>query len=290
MIKFIIVVICAYALYSQWQDRSINTDIIWATIKTLPFYTLPLMIAISMLSWMVESKKWQYLINDLYLLRFRESVTQNLTAQAASFITPFRTGEFAVKSLYYNKFLRKNILSRILAGNTSQMVITTILGVIGLLFYLKKNLEIESVFLLLFTVTLLCLLAVTLTLWVLKKWDSGSMSKATWFSTLFYSLLRYLVFSSNWLLILLLLDNDSSILIMIRNITIFYLAVSIIPVFQLFDIAIKWTVATYIFTETFHNSEIIIITTTLIWFTNSIVPTVLGCLLLPFQKLKTVKE
>ncbi|PPK96288.1 lysylphosphatidylglycerol synthase-like protein [Nonlabens xylanidelens] len=290
LIKFIIVVICTYALYSQWQDRSINTDIIWSTIKNLPFYTLPLMIAISILSWMVESKKWQYLINDLYVLRFRESVTQNLTAQAASFITPFRTGEFAVKSLYYNKSLRKSILSRILAGNTSQMIITTILGITGILFYLQKNLIIESVFLLLFTVTLLCLLAVILTLWILKKWDSGSMDNTKWWSILSYSLLRYLIFSSNWLIILALLDNDSSLLIMIRNITIFYLAVSIIPVFQLFDIAVKWTVAAYVFTETFHNSETTIIITTLIWFTNSIVPTVLGCLLLPFQKLKTVEE
>ena len=248
------------------------------------------MIAISLLSWMVESKKWQYLINDLYVLRFRESVYQNLTAQAASFITPFRTGEFAVKSLYYTKSLRKSILSRILAGNTSQMVVTTILGIIGLLFYLQKNLEIESVFLLLFTVILLSLLAVILTLCVLKKWDSGYMNTTKWLYTLSYSLLRYLVFASNWLIILLLLDYDSSILIMIRNVTIFYLAVSIIPVFQLFDIAIKWTVATYIFTETFHNSETIIIITTLIWFTNSIVPTALGCFLLPFQKLKTTEE
>lgn len=248
------------------------------------------MIAVSMLSWMVESKKWQYLINDLYLLRLRDSVTQNLTAQAASFITPFRTGEFAIKSLYFKKSLRKSILSRILAGNTSQMIITTILGITGTLFYLQKNLIIESAFLLLFTVTVLCLLGVILTIWILKKWDSGSMDSTKWWSILSYSLLRYLIFSSNWLIILALLDNDSSLLIMTRNITIFYLIVSIIPVFQLFDIAVKWTVATYVFTEFFHDSETTIIITTLIWFTNTIVPTVLGCLLLPFHKLKTAIE
>lgn len=290
LIKIIVIVICVYLLYHQWIERPVSLETILESLKQLPWFTIPLMICMSLLSWLIESKKWQYLINDFYELRFRESVVQNLTAQAASFITPLRLGEFALKPIFFSKPLRKKVVSRTLAGNVSQMLITTLIGLITVLFYFKKNLEIAPTFLFIFTGILLFLLAFVISLWVIKKWDNNEMKWQKWRNTILYSLLRYVVFSSNWLLILWFLDYQSSTLIIIRNIGIFYLAVSIIPVFQLFDIAIKWTVAAYVFEGSLFNAEVILFSTTLIWFTNSMVPTLTGCALLPFQKLKTIEK
>jgi uncharacterized membrane protein YbhN (UPF0104 family) len=290
LIKITVIVICFYLLYQQWMERPVSLETILEFLQKLPWFTMPLMICMSVLSWLIESKKWQYLINDFYELRFRESVFQNLTAQAASFITPLRAGEFAMKPIFFSKSLRKNVVSRTLAGNVSQMLITTLIGLITVLFYLKINLEKASAFLLTFTGVLLCFLAFTISLWVIKKWDNEGMKWQKWRNTVLFSLLRYLVFASNWLFILWLLDYPSSTLTIIRNIGVFYLAVSVIPVFQLFDIAIKWTVAAYVFEGSLFNAEVILFATTLIWLTNSIVPTLTGCALLPFQKLKTNKE
>jgi hypothetical protein len=276
LIKIIVIVICAYVLYLQWIERPLRLDTILFSLQKLPWFTLPLMISISISSWLVESKKWQYLIRDFYVLGFRESVIQNLTSQAASFITPLRAGEFAMKSFFFTTSLRKKVWSRILAGNSSQMAVTAILGSIGLLLYFQEQLELESLFPLIFTSSLLSLLVFTLVLWLMKKWDSGTMTVQKWCDTLLYSLLRYALFASNWLLILWLSDYESSTLLIIRNITVFYVAASIIPVFQLFDIA--------------YNAELILMATTLVWFTNSIVPTLLGCALFPFQKLTTTEE
>ncbi|QJP34205.1 hypothetical protein F0365_07190 [Nonlabens sp. Ci31] len=290
LIKIIVISICAYVLYLQWMERPLQIDELWIALQNLPWFTLVFMIVISLSSWLVESKKWQYLVDDFYELGICKSVTQNLTAQAASFITPFRAGEFALKSLFFKKYLRKKVLSRILAGNISQMLVTVILGVIGVLFYLKETLDLERAFYLICTGILLLLLVISVSLWLIKKWNSGTMTTQKWRNTIFFSLLRYLLFASNWLLLLWLLDYESSVLITIRNVTVFYLVVSIIPVFQVFDIAVKWTAATYIFEGTFFNSELILAVTTIIWLTNSILPTLLGCTLLPFQKLKTLEE
>jgi len=290
LIKIIVVVICTYALYLQWMERPLSLDAILFSLQKLPWFTLPLMISISLSSWLVESKKWQYLIRDFYMLGFRQSVIQNLTAQAASFITPLRAGEFALKPLFFTKTLRKNIWSRILASNSSQMIITTILGSIGVLFYLEQILPLDAIYLIISTAILLCLLLLAVALWLIKKWDSETMTLQKWRDTLLYSLLRYALFASNWLLILCLLDHPSTTLLMISNISVFYLAVSIIPIFQLFDIALKWSVAAYVFQGSLYNAELILIATTLIWFTNTIVPTLLGCALFPFQKLKTTEE
>ncbi len=274
----------------QWMERPLQLNELWIALQKLPGLTLVAMIAISLASWLVESKKWQYLLDDFYELSFRESVLQNLTAQAASFITPLRAGEFAMKSLFFKKSLRKKVLSRILAGTISQMLVTVILGVTGILFYVKESLNLESALYLIYSGILLLLLLIIISLWLIKKWKSGSLTTKKWRRTILFSLLRYLIFASNWLLLLWLLDYESSMLITIRNVSVFYLVVSIIPVFQVFDIAVKWTAATYIFEGGFFHPELIIVATTIIWLTNSILPTLLGCALLPFQQLKTLEE
>jgi uncharacterized membrane protein YbhN (UPF0104 family) len=274
----------------QWMERPLQLNELWIALEKLSGFPLLAMIAISLASWLVESKKWQYLLDDFYKLSFRKSVLQNLTAQAASFITPLRAGEFAMKSLFFKKSLRKKVLSRILAGTISQMLVTIILGVTGILFYLKESLNLESALYLIYSGILLLLLLIIISLWLIKKWKSGSLTTKKWRRTILFSLLRYLIFASNWLLLLWLLDYESSILITIRNVSVFYLVVSIIPVFQVFDIAVKWTAATYIFEGGFFNPELIIAATSIIWLTNSILPTLLGCALLPFQQLKTLEE
>lgn len=280
-----IIALCVYLLYNQWMERPLRLSTFTDLLNKLPWWSLPALLLFSLSSWMIESKKWQFLIKEFYKLRFRESVLQNLTAQAASFITPFRAGEFALKSTFFKKELRKKILSSILAGNLAQMAVTTVLGISGMLFYIK-NQSPESVFLLIFSSVMMCLLAFILYLWISKKWQSGILNTQQWAKVLIFSFLRYVLFASNWLIVLILLDYEASLFIIIRNITIYYLLVSIIPVIQLFDIALKWTVASYIFNGNLYNTESILFATTIIWITNSIFPTVLGCAILPFQKLK----
>ena len=280
-----IIALCVYLLYNQWMERPLRLSTFTDLLNKLPWWSLPALLLFSLSSWMIESKKWQFLIKEFYKLRFRESVLQNLTAQAASFITPFRAGEFALKSTFFKKELRKKILSSILAGNLAQMAVTTVLGISGVLFYIK-NQSPESVFLLIFSSVMMCLLAFILYLWISKKWQSGILNKQQWAKVLIFSFLRYVLFASNWLIVLILLDYEASLFIIMRNITIYYLLVSIIPVIQLFDLALKWTVASYIFNGNLYNTESILFATTIIWITNSIFPTVLGCAILPFQKLK----
>ncbi len=285
LLKMCIIALCIYLLYNQWTDRPISLETLSDLLFKLPWFSIPVLLTISLTSWLVESKKWQYLLYNFYKLRFRESVLQNLTAQAASFITPFRAGEFVLKSTFFKKELRKKVLSSVYLGNFAQMSITSILGIIGILFYLE-NQSLDSIFLVIFCAVSLFLLALITYLWISKKWKSNVLSAKQWIKIFLYSFLRYLLFASNWLIILVLLDYEASLFIIIRNITIYYLLISIIPVIQIFDIALKWTVASYIFNGSLYNAESILVATTIIWISNSIFPTVLGCVILPFQKLK----
>ena len=260
-------------------------DSILFYLKEIPFYSIGLMLLLSLASWLVESKKWQVLVKDVEEIRFRESVIQSLTAQAASFITPLRAGEFAYKALFYERDDRKTILSRVFLGNLCQMIITVLLGLIGLIFFLKN--EILDTFFLIILILIGLSTIFILYEWIKQKWHIKDVVSQLWMKTLALSLLRYVLFASNWLIVLQIIKSDVALYTWLDNIAVNYLAVSIIPMFQIFDIPVKWAVADMIFNGGILQSPIVI-ATTLIWLTNTLFPTLLGCILIPFKKLKAL--
>tara|TARA_B100000780_G_scaffold138402_1_gene96801 strand:+ start:158 stop:505 length:348 start_codon:yes stop_codon:yes gene_type:complete len=66
-----------------------------------------------------------------------EATKQSLASLTLSLITPNRIGEYGAKALYYTNDKRKQILLLNFAGNFYQLVITIVLGAIGLV-YLRK--------------------------------------------------------------------------------------------------------------------------------------------------------
>ncbi|MBF4984015.1 flippase-like domain-containing protein [Nonlabens mediterrranea] len=284
-IKILVFIGCITLLYFQWTDRPVRMDSILFYLKEIPFYSIGLMLLLSLTSWLVESKKWQVLLKDVEEIRFRESVIQSLTAQAASFITPLRAGEFAYKALFYEREDRKTILSRVFLGNLCQMIVTVFLGLIGLLFYIDK----EFYGTLTLAITGIVCLAVIYAFYqyLSDHWNLKEVTFKLWKQTIALSLLRYLFFASNWLIMLQLIKSDIALLTWLDNIALNYLAVSIIPMFQIFDIPVKWAVADLIFNGGILQSPIVI-ATTLIWLTNTLFPTLLGCILIPFKKFKAL--
>ncbi|WP_342747828.1 lysylphosphatidylglycerol synthase domain-containing protein [Nonlabens arenilitoris] len=284
-IKILVFIGCITLLYFQWTDRPLRMDSIVFYLKEIPFYSIGLMLLLSLASWLVESKKWQVLVKDVEEIRFRESVIQSLTAQAASFITPLRAGEFAYKALFYDRDDRKTILSRVFLGNLCQMIITVLLGLIGLIFFLKNEIR-DTFFLIILTLIGLSTVFI-LYEWIKQKWHIKDVVSQLWMKTLVLSLLRYVLFASNWLIILQIIKSDVDLYTWLDNIAVNYLAVSIVPMFQIFDIPVKWAVADIVFNGGILQSPIVI-ATTLIWLTNTLFPTLLGCMLIPFKNLKPI--
>ncbi len=123
-------------------------------------------------------------------------------------------------------------------------------------------------------------------LWISKKLKVPTLPTQLWITTLSFSLLRYFVFASNWLIILYVLGYESSLSATMVNVALLYLAVSIIPMIQLFDMPLRWSLVGVIFAGANYSADTVILATTIVWMTNSVFPTLLGCALLPFQKLK----
>ena len=243
-------------------------------LSNVPFYFYFVIPALSIASWLVESRKWQYLVRELREVRFRESVIHNLTSQATSFITPLRAGEFATKAFYFEPPLRKKVMKAVLIGNLSQMTVTVIIGAVGLI-----SLLYSTVWSILSSVILVGLVI----------WIGPMISKRIGFHTvringiMLLSMIRYVLFSSCWVL-LLSNSSDVSLTVIAASITTMYLATSIIPSLQLFDVLIKWSVAAFFVSYLELPIESMTAIVAIVWINNTVLPVLLGCSILAFQR------
>ena len=64
---------------------------------------LIIILLFSVINWMTEIKKWQVLVNSFKKISFLEATIQTLTSHSMSLFTPYKTGDFAWKLMYFNK-------------------------------------------------------------------------------------------------------------------------------------------------------------------------------------------
>lgn len=82
----------------------------------------------------MEIAKWKILTNNVKKNSWLDATKQSLASLTLSLITPNRIGEYGAKALYYTNDKRKQILLLNFAGNFYQLVITIVLGAIGLVY------------------------------------------------------------------------------------------------------------------------------------------------------------
>lgn len=287
-VKLIVLLGAAYVItqkLSIGHDRWINS-----TLK-IPFHNsmgmllwMVVVLFMSTANWVLEIFRWRYLVRDLQNISFLESAIQSLSALTGSLLTPNRIGEYGVKAIYYFPNDRKRIMGLNLLGNSYQMTITVIFGVFSSLFlsnYLSDFYPFLSVFILIMVLFFLlykynvipkiAIYKTRLTRF-LKELTLGFHLK-----NLGFSLLRYLIFSHQFYLILVLFGIEIEYASCMQLIFATYFIASIIPGFVALDFLIKGSVALTLFGFFGVNSEIILVATSLMWVLNFGIPAILGC-------------
>src|SRR5690606_9171119 len=219
-----------------------------------------------------------------------------------SLLTPNRIGEYGAKALYFSPPDRKKVMVLNSISNTAQMLVTTLFGIIGILFFIRWHpLEIGSTQLL-YTVGIvtggmfvIILFLKTKILFrfkkkLIKKWKKlPVISKPIYFKVLLFSVLRYFIFSFQFFYLLNLLHVQMGYLETMMVISSMYLLASILPSLFLFDVVIKGGVAVYLFGLMGVPDVAVLTVVTLMWLFNVVLPSILGSYhVLRFQPSKAV--
>ncbi|RIA08527.1 lysylphosphatidylglycerol synthase-like protein [Flavobacteriaceae bacterium MAR_2010_72] len=258
-------------------------------IKNMSF-----LLILSSFNWFFEILKWKKLVSVVQQISFLKAFEQSLGALAVSIFTPNRLGEYGAKAIYFENTLRKRILFLNVVGNVSQMLATIIFGSIGLVAFLKRSNLTFSYTKITASIAILCFLLI-LALIMFKKGKkfkkyTAALSKTVLIYCLVYSVLRYLVFSFQFYVILYLFGISLSYFDAMVFITSMYLISSVVPSLLIFDVVIKGSIAVYLFSYLGIGSLTILSTVTLMWLLNFAIPSSIGSYYILNFKLNTIHQ
>ncbi len=268
------------------ENKILHTSDFYTYLKSNILYNylnFLLLLFFTINNWGFEIFKWKSLVSWFKKISFNDAAKQSLASLTASLLTPNRIGEYGAKAIYYPKKYRKKVLVSNFLGNLSQMLMTIIFGLLGLI-YLGNffNFNISSLTIVIIISAIVFFIILFLKIDIFKKWIKNfydyilNVPAKIHLNSLKFSFFRYLIFSHQFYFLLRIFGVDLDYFTALSLISSTYLIASIIPGFIVFDFIIKGSVAVSLFGLFQVNEIIIIAITTIMWLLNFALPAILG--------------
>ncbi len=299
-------IILAYSLYNQ-VSRQKDLEIRWEQITSVWKKGLFWLVVLLMfLNWGLEAQKWKRLLQPLQKINFITALKSVFAGCSITMLTPNRIGEYGGRVLYVNEENRISAIPLTILGGISQLIVTLIMGTVGLLYlkYFAKeptllfsslpaiaaNIFIyvgmfSAIILLVFyfeagfMVKLIkkagFLKAIVKYLLSLQQFARKDLLRI-----LFLSFLRYLVFILQYLLLLRLLEVNINPAICFWLLTIFYLLLALAPTIGFTELPVRAAASVEILQLYSPNILGIQAASFGIWIINLVIPALIGSILI----------
>lgn len=295
----------SYSIYRQIKEQP-NLEISWQRIRqsfnsTLA-WNLVAVVLLMIVNWSIETWKWMIAVQRVQPVKFFTAFKAVLSGVSFSVSTPNRVGEYVGRVLYMEEGNRLKAISLTIMCSISQLIITVLMGCIGLFFLMERIKTSEIVSLLwvkvMFYGVLLVLLILTLfyfrVSWLIKWIDRlpGS-SRYTYLvealeyfnATLLWRLLslsavRFLVFGIQYYLLFRLFGVDVNWWQSFWTVSTIFLVLAIIPTIALAELGVRGEISLKLMGLFSANGLGIGLTTATAWFINLVIPAIAGSLLI----------
>lgn len=267
-----------------------------------------------LVNWGIEAIKWQLLVLHMQPFCFIKAIKSVFAGCSVTMLTPNRIGEYGGRMLFVLPAHRIKAISLTIVGSISQLLITMIMGCLGL-FYLRffshtsdNALSVLPHFwgevLIYFSVacTVVLFLFYIRLSWLVRLLEKlPALSKIVKhisvldeFTTrqllqiMSLSLLRYLVFVLQYVLLLQVMHVEISAGLSFWLITVFYLVMAVAPTFGFLELPVRANASMQLM-QLYSSNTLGIQTAVLaIWVINLVIPALIGSLLI--LSIKIVKD
>ncbi|NNC45781.1 MAG: flippase-like domain-containing protein [Winogradskyella sp.] len=305
-IKLAIVVGAIYFIYNKLTTNELlDYNSFVSALRNNGIFSINNMLILFCLSlgnFLLESLKWKQLVSFVSEISLNDALRHTLAGLTASQITPQRLGDYGAKILYFKSKLRPKIALLNLVGHLAQLLVTLMVGVVGLGFLIYNyQLDVNYYRILKFLVIFTSLLTITVfglsrtrirfkgysvkTVWTFLK----SLPVSLNLKCFAISMLRYALFSFQYYFLLHIFGIEIEYLVAMAFIASMYLIASLIPVINVFDVIIRGSVAVYLFSLLNIDPLTILCITTIMWLLNVVVPSLLGSYVVLNYKLPIAK-
>ena len=272
-----------------------------------------LVIIFVFINWSLEARKWQLLMKAVQPVTFITAVKSVLCGVTLSINTPNRIGEYGGRILFVNNGNRIKAITLSIAGGMSQLIITMLMGCLGLAYLIftmdqaATVMGISVFWLKIFLYgsifgTIVFLFFFFRLRWLIKLLEklpyTGRISKyinvletfdvKILLRLLSLSMFRYFVFVLQYIFMLQLLQVEQNLWTGLWIITVMFWILAIIPSFAIAELGIRGTVAKTLFYYSYNTVGILTVTFG-IWFVNLFIPALIGSLLILGIKIKKEK-
>ena len=310
----VLFLILSWSLYRQIINQP-DLPQRWAQIsngwKNWKFW---LVILLMFVNWGIESRKWQILISHVQRFSFIRAFKSVLSGCSVTMLTPNRIGEYGGRILYVEEENRIKAISLSLVGSISQLLVTMVMGCIGLLYlrYLSHNSSTAQTVLPEFWGDVLIYLSIGITVilllfylrlgWLVRTMERlPSLQKIVnhirvldefkdkdLVRILFLSFTRYLVFVFQYVLMLQVMQIEIPVWLSFWLMTAFYLVMAVAPSIGFIELPVRVSASWVIF-KLYTTNQLGVGTASLgIWLINLVIPAIVGSLLI--LSIKIVKE
>ena len=298
LFKIALMLVSLYFIYNRVINKENSAAFIADTqifTQLHSLYMLLILVVLMVINWFTEAIKWKYLIAKIYNLSIAAAWSAVLSGVTVSFFTPNRMGEFAGRILHLPQGIRLPATLLTFIGNTAQLLCTLVFGILAVMLCLPKFFELGAMPFLLVSATLASISVAMVFLyfrigllarifqkyqWLHKLAEATSVFKAhtgrNLGMVLLLSALRYVIFASQFVLMLWLFDNTLHIAQMYMAVCIVFLMMTLLPTIAFSELAVRGSVAVSIIGLFGGNSLHILEASFLLWMLNLVLPAIAG--------------
>jgi hypothetical protein len=254
----------------------------------------------------LEARKWQLLLKPLEKFSIVKAFKSVMAGCSITMLTPNRVGEYGGRILFVREPNRLRAISLNILGSISQLLVTVLMGTAGLIvlrFFSGAEAVVFSFIPAAFNNTLLltCIfLSVFIVLFYLRiGWLIQLMEKIKFLAKplryvrllhqfsgkqllriLFLSLIRYMAFILQYMLLLRVMDVSVGYVLCFWLLSVFYLVMAVAPSIGFTELPLRATAIVEIFRQYSGNILGIQAATLGIWLINLVLPAVIGSILI----------
>jgi hypothetical protein len=264
-----------------------------------------------LVNWGLEAKKWQLLMVGIQKVPFLRAFRAIFTGQAIAINTFNGVGEYVGRVVYLDEGNRLRAVALSIVGSLSQIIVTMVMGVIGLV-YVKMNILDETHHLQGLNIFWLNGLMYALGFWTIVflvmyfelSWITKLAEKIPFVAKyafyiqkledfhwkeltriLVLSFIRYVVFVGQYLLLLQLFQVNAPWWQLASMVCVLFLVLAVVPTIPIAELGLRGNASKQLFGLLSANTLGIVFTAAGIWAINRVIPAIAGSLFILGLKL-----
>lgn len=298
LIKLTIVALALWFVYSKVDNQS-NLATFTKLVEGLDSFVLnsALVIVVVMMfgNWALEIVKWKFLVRSLEKISFWTATKSVFCGLTWAIFTPNRIGEYGGRIMLLESDNRAKGAVLMGVGMFAQLVLTSFFGSLSIAWFITTFLETPaSVGFGVWLIAIIYALAFVV-LYFNVQWIDHLVGKFSFLKkirpffdvllvvnqrellyVLMLSLLRFTIFTSQYILLMMIIIPDIPMMSMVLMIFILFFVQSVVPTLDIFDFSVRSFVASNLYAYVTTQEIAVMAIVSCIWFVNLILPAIIG--------------